>query len=849
MHLMEVTVKQIGGLIPVESINVEASKISLYPKEEGYVTATVYPLNASRKSIIWSSSDTSIADVSIDGIVRGKKPGTVIITGTTKDGGFTDNCTITFEGGDTGITIPPLGEVLYQSDFANFENERSLWVDLSGDIDINADGMKINTGNWGTARLDKQFEGNYQIRYTQYIGDPYDWKEGQLRFGQGGNNYYVLQQSGSQWLDWLDGGREGCRFSLWNIKNEDWGDQNRIAHSYDIVNVPVGERVDFVINIFNDTLEVYREYKGYRENVYLNTNNGPVDGGITYLHSDYSSFRINNIVITRFIARTEWNPQNESTDWNDPNNWSNGLPNRNTNIYLSGEESSYPVLSEENENICNEIHFGYGSQLGRLDLLTYDKAYTEFDFNENKISPDRWYMLSMPIQGVISGDLAFARNPKVFLRKFDVSGTPSVENSFIEGTWSEYKTTNTEIFEPAEGFLMWVNGPDYGNDNLAAADNKFEIPYFANEDLRNLLNPSHSFNENTSRFLKLDNNGNPIEGTDETHVRSENAFKLYTEDLTPTIRFAGGLALVGNPYMSGLDFEALLATAANEGLIKNNYKIFDGYTIQSFSDISGSNIIAPIQSFIVEKYDDDVADEITLTFDISEITEGTEGALLRSSANQTDKLEIIASNPVASTKAFVANREGGSAEFGTLDSRKLILGISDIPEVYTVKDYNTDKIGVDINVIETDNILIPLALATSYEGEMTLAFNGMNNYNARIFLIDLVEEKETALEGASASYTFDFTPSTAGSKVVANEERFVIQILPVISGIDNLNTNEDILVYCKNRSIHIVSSSSNTIQQVFVYNVLGNLLYSEGNINATSYKIGINNIFVFVGYA
>ncbi len=57
--------------------------------------ATVKPDNASNKNVSWKSSDTKIATVSEEGVVKGIKAGNVKITATTMDGKFSSTCTVT----------------------------------------------------------------------------------------------------------------------------------------------------------------------------------------------------------------------------------------------------------------------------------------------------------------------------------------------------------------------------------------------------------------------------------------------------------------------------------------------------------------------------------------------------------------------------------------------------------------------------------------------------------------------------------------------------------------------------------------------------------------------------------
>lgn len=63
------------------------------------LTATVYPVYAANKGVVWSSSDSTVATVSQSGLVTLAGVGTAVITVTTEDGSFTATCSVTVAPG------------------------------------------------------------------------------------------------------------------------------------------------------------------------------------------------------------------------------------------------------------------------------------------------------------------------------------------------------------------------------------------------------------------------------------------------------------------------------------------------------------------------------------------------------------------------------------------------------------------------------------------------------------------------------------------------------------------------------------------------------------------------------
>ncbi len=64
----------------------------------GQLIATVSPADAADKTIVWSSSNASIATVDTKGKVTAKSNGTAVITAKTQNGAYSANCTVTVTG-------------------------------------------------------------------------------------------------------------------------------------------------------------------------------------------------------------------------------------------------------------------------------------------------------------------------------------------------------------------------------------------------------------------------------------------------------------------------------------------------------------------------------------------------------------------------------------------------------------------------------------------------------------------------------------------------------------------------------------------------------------------------------
>lgn len=86
---------EVEACIPVSSITLNETKLELMRMEARALNATIEPENASNKDVVWSSSDSNIAQVRDDGYVYAKGAGTAVITA--KAGNVSVECSVKVE--------------------------------------------------------------------------------------------------------------------------------------------------------------------------------------------------------------------------------------------------------------------------------------------------------------------------------------------------------------------------------------------------------------------------------------------------------------------------------------------------------------------------------------------------------------------------------------------------------------------------------------------------------------------------------------------------------------------------------------------------------------------------------
>jgi hypothetical protein len=536
-------------------------------------------------------------------------------------------------------------------------------------------------------------------------------------------------------------------------------------------------------------------------------------------------------------------------DWATPANWSSGqAPGESASVTISGTALNFPILTEP--TAIGEIHFEPGAQIGGQHYLG-GKAFVQYDLNRR----NRWLMLSVPLQQVYPGDFTFGGHPLSWVRAFQATESDGI----TKGSWVTLRGSTT-AFNAGDGFVLWLDPDD---DHLTRGLKQLygirELPFFHHHhpasltrQLHEAVHHAHDYNhaQSLSTFYNVEHNGTEyvrMENVNYSVPREEPAYQLAGETVSKVLDFgenaeAGGkVTLVGNPFMAALDFDQLYA--ANSGSIKNSYQVwtgtgYQGYTEDGSFGVVGNNPltnqIAPLQSFLVEKPENATSDVLDFNASMTDVNP----AELRASAVETNKLNITARNATASVLTYIAKREGGRSDYGPMDVRKIINGFGNVPEVYTMKPKGEEFIAVGANIIDSDNLLIPIGLATSYSGEMTLSFTGMDHYDANLHLIDAAENREIELTGLSArEYTFTYTPPKKNGATAACQNRFFVRISKTPTGLAEVSATDPVNVYSSEGLIRVVSGPANRIREVLIYDLQGSLQHATGKLDAIACSI------------
>lgn len=87
----------VEDIISVQDFVIDSDPLTIKVGENAQILYSIFPDNANNQNVNWTSSNENVATIDGSGLVEGISAGQVIITGSTEDGEYTDEITITIE--------------------------------------------------------------------------------------------------------------------------------------------------------------------------------------------------------------------------------------------------------------------------------------------------------------------------------------------------------------------------------------------------------------------------------------------------------------------------------------------------------------------------------------------------------------------------------------------------------------------------------------------------------------------------------------------------------------------------------------------------------------------------------
>ena len=199
-----VTVTNSG--VKVTGVGLDTSSKTMTVGENFFLRESVYPSNATNKSVTWSSSNTSVATVNSSGYVTAKGSGSAYITVRTADGGYTASCYVYVNP----ETIYPTGISLNQSSLrlnvgngcsltatvhpSNATNKNVTWSSSNTSVAAVSSSGYVSVKGTGTATISARTVNGYvatcsvsgvtnidPVYITSYKSSLWDGEEYQMR--------------------------------------------------------------------------------------------------------------------------------------------------------------------------------------------------------------------------------------------------------------------------------------------------------------------------------------------------------------------------------------------------------------------------------------------------------------------------------------------------------------------------------------------------------------------------------------------------------------------------------------------------------------------------------------------
>lgn len=462
------------------------------------------------------------------------------------------------------------------------------------------DGLRVKVFSLATVLEDYMFYGLYSMADADGNGIP-DCSED----GEGGTTdvlcpdkyNYDICKSEPLVMDFT-GGTTGKEYTFTFTKLSD-NSESKVD-----ITMPANRRVTIVTDGSKGFELPVGEY-------YLNITSDLTDGETNYP---------NQITVIVHPKTSAWKKDANSTDWNDSNNWTEGVPWTCTDVLIPSDCTPYPVLESGKNYYCNRIQFEPGAEVINTHYLNYEQAWVNVSLKSGEYN-----MFSAPLKETYTGDMFFLNVQSNGITGYeycwlDYSESTYLANRFTPKVYQRLWNASVQNAQNDDGGYVAVNPEDNfwtapfnlvsqeykaGQGVLVRPDKegeKTQQPYTFRFPKRHAKYEYYNYAEtgagsSTGRWETISRNSANIGRFiyEDDLRRVSFPYHVTLENKRPTTMF-----LAGNPFMAHINVSKFLAANPAVKKVKLINKNGNSYNYTEWDRSSTDKQIAPTQSFLVE---------------------------------------------------------------------------------------------------------------------------------------------------------------------------------------------------------------------------------------------------------
>lgn len=460
-------------------------------------------------------------------------------------------------------------------------------------------------------------------------------------------------------------------------------------------------------------------------------------------------------------TETTWNTNNSSTDWNNWDNWDNGSPWECTNVILPSDASIYPILKDEEKNMCNFIYFEPGAELENTPAFSEDCPAKVFI--DTKLEGGKYSLFSAPLNGMYTGDMFVSNvsNTNPDERFVSLNETTYPEQRFSPIIYQRFWSKTVEMVGVSEnGSISDINidQTDWsGTFNAVSTDYK-PAQGFSIRPGKDGESGGYTFRfpkeHETYNFFYA----NGVATGDSRTIGRESVGKFIMDkygSIDLSIKTSGIRFLLGNPFMTHLDIKEFLSENSTN---VSSVEIYNGeqYVPITIGD-NGVLIstleqtpttVAPMGAIFVKAKTAGARLNVSLTRGMFHQKTGSTPAAFRSrsvssrSSVPNGMLRINATVNGKTSSCVVLQSQSASDSYSSKEDISILIDNEVKPEVavYTV----AERKALAIQRIKSGKS-IPLGLYMKQSGNVKLDFDNGSNFWEGWMLFDSKTGKKHSL--------------------------------------------------------------------------------------------------------